>query len=233
MKLGVMQPYFLPYLGYWQLMNLVDVYVIFDDVNYIKRGWIARNRIKMNGEAVRFGFQVSHASQNRRICDHERAGGPDEIRRMERELHTAYAHAPQFERVMPVMETILRNPQRNLADWLCDSIYRIAEYAGIHTVFMRSSEIEYDRIGNGQDKILSLCEVLGATTYINAIGGRGLYVRDRFASRGIDLRFLEMNDVTYPQGPGEFIPSMSIVDVMMWNGPEDMRRLLTEYTLRD
>lgn len=233
MKVGVMQPYFLPYLGYWQLMNLVDAYVIFDDVNFIKQGWIARNRIKSNGRAVRFGIQVSHISSYRRICDHERAGDRAETDRLEHELCAAYAHAPEFERVMPLMTEILRDPRRNLADWLCGSIQRVAGYLGIRTTLMRSSELGYDRTGRGQDKVLSLCGMLGADTYVNAQGGRALYDRERFASRGIELKFLEMNDVTYPQGPGEFIPSLSIVDVMMWNDPAELQGLLTEFTLRD
>lgn len=229
LRLGVMQPYFFPYLGYWQMIHAVDKYVIFDDVNYIKRGWIARNRIKANGQAIRFGIAVRKVSQNRLITEHERMASPEEAGKLLHELDMAYHKAPYYDQVMPLMERILGNTETNLADYLSYEIMQVCDYLGISTPILRSSRMEYDHSGNGQDKILDLCKVTGSDSYVNAIGGRELYDHDRFRREGVELSFLKMRQVQYEQGEGEFIPSLSIIDVMMNNSHEQLDELLSQY----
>ena len=224
-----MQPYFFPYLGYWQMIHAVDKYVIFDDVNYIKRGWIARNRIKANGQAIRFGIAVRKVSQNRLITEHERMSSPEEAGKLLHELDMAYHKAPYYDQVMPLMERILGNTETNLADYLSYEIMQVCDYLGISTPILRSSRMEYDHSGNGQDKILDLCKVTGSDSYVNAIGGRELYDHDRFRREGVELSFLKMRQVQYEQGEGEFIPSLSIIDVMMNNSHEQLDELLSQY----
>ncbi|EET61723.1 WbqC-like protein [Marvinbryantia formatexigens DSM 14469] len=231
MKLGVMQPYFFPYIGYWQLMNAVDTYVIFDDVAYIKRGWINRNRIKMNGTVQRIGISIKHASQNKKINELYLAQSEKETAGFFRSLELSYKKAPYYDRGMAIAEKALCGGKENLAEFLAESMFIVADYLGIHTKFLFSSSLEKDESLKAQDKILEICHILEADTYINAAGGRALYHPDVFRKQGIELRFLETDgDIVYPQGKGDFIPNLSILDVIMYNEKEDIRRLLEKYT---
>lgn len=232
MKVGIMQPYFFPYLGYWQLMNAVDTYVIFDDVAYIKRGWINRNRIKLNGEAQYFGIQVQNASQNSRINELKLFDDARNRLKMRKTLEMAYSKAPYYGQTMALFENIMNCGQENLAQFLAYGIREIAAYLGMDTKFVLSSVIEKDERLKAQDKILDICVRLGADTYINAIGGRELYSQECFEVRGIELRFLRMDDdIVYSQGRGDFIPGLSILDVMMYCDVSEIRQMLERYTL--
>lgn len=234
MKLGIMQPYFFPYLGYWQLMNTVDTYVIFDDVAYIKRGWINRNRIKINGEARPICLPVRDASQNRTIQMHKLALDKKTKARLCRSLDLAYRRAPYHAEVMQLFSGVLDTPTDSLSELLCRGIRDTADYLGIRTRFLLSSELEKDTSKRGQDKILDLCTRLGATAYYNAIGGKKLYDAQAFRERGIALRFVRMeDDIRYAQGSGPFLPGLSILDVMMYNSREALRALLARYTLEE
>ena len=234
MKLGIMQPYFFPYLGYWQLMNAVDTYVICDDVAFIKQGWIQRNRIKGLNGPLYIRLQIHNASPNRRI--NELSIMHNE--RMERNriltLKSVYAHAPYFEQTMELFERIVNYEEDNLARFLTYAIHSVADYLQMTTKFLVSSELEKDNSLKAQDRVLNICEILGADTYINAIGGKELYDSESFAQRNLSLKFLRMDDdIVYPQGKGEFIPSLSILDVMMYNSVEEIRQLLTRYRLEN
>lgn len=231
MKLGIMQPYFVPYIGYWQLMNAVDKYVIYDDVNYINRGWINRNRILINGQPSYFNIPMMGASQNKRI--NEIAVNIDEklITKNLRMIEGAYRKAPYYQDVYPLIETIVRCNKANLAEYIIDSIYTINSYLGIDTELIVSSTLAKDSSLKGQDKILAICKELNATQYYNAIGGCELYSYQDFEQNGIELRFLKTNDIVYKQFGNEFQSNLSIVDVMMFNSKEEVREMLNQYTL--
>ena len=232
MNLGIMQPYFFPYLGYWQLMNAVDTYVIFDDVAYINGGWIKRNQIKMNGRAQRIGISIKHASQNKKINELYLVEDIDVREKLLRTLEEAYRKAPYYADAMSVAERAMRNDKENLAEFLADSIYMVADYLGIKSNFIISSSLEKDETLRAQNRVLDICSRLNADVYINAIGGRELYSKEAFRERGIQLNFLEMHsDIVYPQGKGEFIPNLSILDVMMYNSQEDIQAMLQQYSL--
>lgn len=226
-----MQPYFLPYIGYWQLLNAVDRYVLYDDVHYINRGWINRNRILINGAPSYLTIPLHGASQNKKICEIQ-VGIDDKYRTKNlRMVELAYKKAPWFEQVFPLYENILQNPEQNLAAYLEYSIRKVCSYLKIETEILLSSSLPKDPALKGQDKILDLCRQLDATDYINAIGGRALYDPAAFAANGIRLHFLQTGDVKYPQFGMEFCPSLSILDVMMFNSPEDVQRYLRQYQL--
>lgn len=233
MKIGIMQPYFFPYLGYWQLMNEVDTYVIFDDVAYIKRGWINRNQIKLNGTSHRIGIQIQKASQNKKINELYLFRDEKETNNLIKSMELAYKKAPYYNQVTNLLRDVLDYEDNNLAVFLTYSIRRVAEYLGINPHFIISSEIEKDEKLKAQDKIIDICTRLGGDTYINAIGGRDLYTPEKFASKGIELLFLEMDrTVEYPQGKGAFIPNLSILDVMMYNSPGEIQELLKQFSLK-
>ena len=184
MKIGIMQPYFIPYLGYWQLINAVDLYVVYDDVNFIKRGWVNRNRILVDGKPRYFNVPLKGASQNKRICE---IGVDNDARLIEKNLRTiefAYKKAPYYQEIYALMERILTCGKENLAEYLMESIKRINSYLGITTELVMSSSLKKDCSLKGQDKILSICGILGATEYYNAIGGTKLYSYSDFKDRG-------------------------------------------------
>lgn len=144
MKVGIMQPYFFPYIGYWQLIHAVDKFVIYDDVNFINRGWINRNKILINGEAAYFHLSLLGASQNRLIC--EIPVNPDNDWRQKRikALTMAYSKAPFFKAVMPMLESIIEYKSGNAAEYIGNLIKNICEYIGIKTQIIYSSDIEKD-----------------------------------------------------------------------------------------
>ena len=231
MKLGIMQPYFFPYIGYWQLVNLVDQFVIYDDVNYIKRGWINRNRILVEGKALYFHVPVRKASQNKRINQIEIFLDEDTKRKKLKTIELAYKKAPYFDFVYPLVKDIVNNQQENLSEYLADSLRLIADYLKIETEFIISSKIKKDNDLKSQDKIIDICKRLGADEYYNAIGGLELYSAKLFAENEIQLFFVQTNDIRYKQFGDKFIANLSILDVMMFNSVEQISKMLKEYTL--
>ena len=232
MKIGIMQPYLFPYIGYWQLMNAVDRYVIFDDVNFINRGWINRNRILVNGAPKYFNVQMSGASQNKRILDVGVTNDPAEAGKQLAMIENAYRKAPAFADCFPLVADCFRYKGKNLADFVAHSIRGTADYLGIETELLLSSEIEKDETKRGQEKILDLCKRLGATEYYNAIGGRELYDQAAFSAAGIGLSFVQAGEARYEQFSGApFVPYLSIIDVMMFCDRAQIARLLNDFTL--
>lgn len=233
MKLGIMQPYFMPYIGYWQLMNLVDQYVIYDDVNFIKGGWINRNRILVNGVPKYFNVPMLGASPNLLInevrVDHNEAI----IRKNLRILEAAYRKAPCYEAVRPMLEDILWCQEEDIAKYIRHSFDVIGEYLGIRTKLILSSDLNKDNTLKGQDKVLAICKLLGAAEYYNAIGGQELYSYEAFRENGVRLNFVKTKDIEYRQFENEFQPNLSIIDVMMFNSRERVREYLEDYTLLD
>lgn len=231
MKLGIMQPYFVPYIGYWQLMNAVDKYVIYDDVNYINRGWINRNRILFNGQPKYFNLPLLGASQNKLI--NEIAVNQDaklKARNLQI-LNDAYKKAPFFDQVYPFLEKIISCDKSNVAENIAESFRVICPYLGIETELIMSSSLDKDCSLRGQSKIISICKLLGATEYYNAIGGRELYTFADFEREGIQLFFLKTGDIQYKQFDNEFQSNLSIIDVMMFNAPEEISMMLNTYEL--
>lgn len=231
MKLAVMQPYFFPYIGYWQLINAVDKYVIYDDVNYIKRGWINRNNILMNGDSKLINLKIHKASQNKLINESEVLVTPTDNRKILKTLETCYKKAPYYENVFPIVESIITLEEKNLARYLELSIRKVSEYLSIDTDFIVSSTITKNNDLRGQDKILEICKILGADEYINAIGGQELYSQEDFQEQGIVLNFLRPGEIRYQQFKNEFVPNLSIIDVMMFNSIEKISELLGNYDM--
>lgn len=232
MKLGMMQPYFFPYLGYWQLMNMVDEYIIYDDVNYIKRGWINRNRIKANKEPQLFGISIRKASQNKLINEHEISLSDKDKDALIKKLEFAYGKAPYFTETIDLFKEIVMYEDTNLAGFLANANRRTAAYMGIKTPIYSATEMKLDHTNRAQQRIIDICRERGDSEYINAIGGKELYNKEEFAREGIKLSFLRMDDdIVYPQGKGAFIPGLSILDVLMYNSREEVRGLLERYTL--
>lgn len=233
MKVGIMQPYFFPYLGYWQLMNAVDRYVVYDDVNFINRGRVNRNAILMNGAAHNINLILCGASQNSHINQIEVNADLKTQNKLLRTLEMCYSKAPYYVQVAPLISSIIRQRETNLAKYLYQSFQIVGQYLGINTELIMSSELEKDCSLKLEKKIIAICKLLGADEYYNSVNGIPLYEphRDEFAQAGIKLCFPKMREVSYPQFKNEFVPNLSIIDVMMFNSQDECRRLLTEYDI--
>ena len=229
MKLGIMQPYFLPYIGYFQLIKAVDKFVIYDDVNFIKRGWINRNKILLNGQSFLFTVSLLKASQNKLINEIYVSNDQSKLLKT---IYLTYKKAPYFSSVFPIVEAIFGYEDKNLAQFVGNSIIQIADYLQLDTEFIYSSDIkEMDHSLKGQNKILNICTVMGATGYINAIGGMELYDKKEFEKAKVSLFFLKKKSIKYQQFKNEFVPNLSILDVLMFNSVEQTNELLLQFEL--
>ena len=228
MTLGIMQPYFMPYIGYWQLMAAVDKYVVYDDVNYIKGGGVSRNNILMNGQSHMFTITLNGASPNKHFNEIEVRDDFVKFRKM---LQSCYVKAPHYAEVMRELEKVFTYENKNLGMFLYHSYQVVLDYLEIETDLILSSQIEKDNSLKAEQKVKHICHLLGADTYYNAIGGQELYDKNDFYDDGIALKFLRTSEYSYQQYKNDFVPNLSIIDVLMFNGKEGTKQLLNEYTL--
>lgn len=229
MKIGVMQPYFFPYIGYWQLLKEVDIYVVFDDVNYINRGWINRNRILINGEIKNINLILNKASQNKKI--NEITIMNNTMDKLFKKIHYAYVKAPFYKQNICIIDKILNNKKDNLSDFLFDSICMLNKALEINTKIVLSSNIAKNNELRGEEKILNICECLKADTYVNAIGGIKLYSAPKFKEHNIELKFLKSIPIKYKQFDDNFQSNLSIIDVLMFNSITNVKEFLKSYDL--
>jgi hypothetical protein len=223
------QPYFIPYIAYWQLMAACDLFLIGDDYAFIKDGWVQRNRILRQGKPTYFGLEISKISPNRLINQTEliKINSTKKLK----DLYYCYHSAPFFNRGYSLMEKIFSFPEKDLTAFLVNSIEIIREYLGIKTKMMFTSQIEGNCRYKCEQRIFDFCDRLEGTTYINAIGGQSLYKKDEFAEHGIELKFIHSHCREYKQLGGAFVPGLSILDVIMFNSREEIAQMLGEFTL--
>jgi hypothetical protein len=223
MRVAIMQPYFLPYIGYFQLIAAVDVFVVYDNIKYTKKGWINRNRMLRNGGEATFTLPLRKGSDALQIRERELAPDFDRAKLLN-PLAAAYRRAPFFDATWPLVEAIVRLPETNLFRFLHPSIVRTCEHLGITTQIRISSTIDIDHNLTGQDRVLALCEALGASAYLNPFGGMKLYSKEAFHELGIELRFIRPRPFEYRQFDAPFVPWLSILDVMMFHEPDTLRQ---------
>jgi len=225
-----MQPYIFPYLGYWQLMKAVDVFVIFDDVNFIKKGWIHRNNILVSGQKNLFTLPLQKASQNKKINEINLSETENWQEKFLRSIFLAYKKAPMFDEVYTLIERIINHSEKNLASFLGNQLKLVNNHLGIDTKLI-SSEIYNNQDLKGQERILDICEKESAHHYVNPIGGQELYDHKSFETRNMSLSFLKTTPFEYKQFKNEFVPWLSIIDILMFNNKEAVHQALDGYEL--
>lgn len=233
MKIGIMQPYFFPYIGYWQLINLVDKFVIYDNIQFTKRGWIRRNRILLNCEDKMISLPIKKDSDYLNVD--ERYLSDDflkERNKMINQIKMAYRKAPEFESVFPMIEESLNCEKYNLFDFLYNSILLVLNYLEIDTEIIISSSIDMDHSLKNKDRVIATCKALGGEVYINPIGGTELYDKKEFIDEGIELQFIKTDSIQYNQYNNSFIPNLSIIDVMMFNSKSEIKKMLEHYSIQ-
>lgn len=227
-----MQPYLFPYLGYFQLINAVDAFVICDDVQYIHKGWINRNKILVEQKEHMVSFSLQRDVYEKNI--NERFFSPEIKREKDRflkMLKLAYAKAPYYKEVFALVDEAFCVGTNNIAQEISESLLKICAYLNIGTQFYISSQIKQQPGLKRQDKVIDICKSLNTTHYINAIGGTMLYFKDEFLKNNIQLSFIEMTPIRYKQFNNDFVANLSIIDVMMFNSKVQIQAMLENYQL--
>lgn len=228
MMLAVMQPYLFPYLGYFQLANYCDKFVFYDDVNFIKGGYINRNNILANGQKQLFTLPVEKSSSNRKINE---LSFSSNRKKVVKTIEQNYRKAPFFQAVMPIVFKTLNSSETHVPSLCRDSIESVFEYLSLDFDYSFSSDLEYDKSASAPNKLYAMCEMFQADKYCNMKNGQSLYSKKEFAERGIDLSFLEMANISYSQGENDFVSHLSIIDVLMWNDKNVVEALLQKYII--
>ncbi|MDD2476907.1 MAG: WbqC family protein [Dysgonamonadaceae bacterium] len=232
MKLGIMQPYFFPYIGYWQLINSVDVFVVYDNIEFTKNSWIRRNRILLEGRDKLFTLPLKKDSDYLDVRERYLAENfPEKREKIISQINNAYSKAPQFYNVFSLIKECVELNQNNLFEYIYYSIIRVMKYLNIETEIIISSNININHSLQGKHKVMEICKFLGSDVYINPIGGVNLYDKSEFASKEIQLKFLQTEEFEYEQFGNPFVPNLSIIDVMMFNNKIAVKDLLDKYRM--
>lgn len=232
MRLAIMQPYFLPYIGYFQLINAVDKFVILDDVNYINRGWINRNRLP-DGDGTRWlTLPLVGASQNRLIRDISICPDDGWKAKMLRTVQQSYAGASEYDQAFHMFQEWLNSTSENLSDFLYETLMDICRHCGICTEIVPTSMVYPKGELKGQQRILDICMREKATVYLNPPGGKDLYDASLFAAAGVELLFLQpaikQLQLKFSGSEG---PVLSILDLLMRNSPDALQRAVQKCDL--
>jgi hypothetical protein len=228
MKVAIMQPYFFPYIGYFQLINAVDKFVIYDDVNYINRSWINRNYILSQNNKLLLSLELEKASQNKLINEINIGGNRPKIVKT---IQQSYAKAESFSQIISLINDCLLDCENNLSLYLSNSLQKVSEYLGIETEWYLSSRLNKDTSLKGEDKIISICKELEASEYINLPGGQHLYEHKNFNKHNIKLSFIKPELSNYQQIDESFTPMLSIIDVLMFNSQINCKKMIKEYQI--
>lgn len=231
-RIAIMQPYVFPYIGYFQLIQAVDTFIFYDDVDFITRGWINRNRILVNGEEYLFTIPCKNISQNKLINEIAVAWDNREIRKLRKTIKHSYSNAPYFDEVYQILKDLFSEQPTNIAKLAGKSVQKCCEYLGISREFKYSSDQDYDNIDieNKADRLIDISKQEEAGHYINLPGGKELYEKSYFDDRGIKLSFLEPRIPEYDQ-EGDFTEGLSVIDIMMNVSPQEAQEMMKKGTL--
>jgi len=227
-----MQPYFMPYLGYWQLIASVDEFVVYDNIEFTKKGWFNRNYILDNDHERLFTIPIKKDSDYLDVA--ERRLADDAFKENERTLRIiqmTYKKAPFYSEAYPLIERCFMHKASNLFEYIYHSIREICAYLQIDTQIVVSSTVPIDHSLKGAEKVMAICAAEGAEVYINSIGGMELYDKEIFRARGLELKFIKSQLAEYPQFGQPFVVGLSIIDILMFNDRAAVKQMLTEYEL--
>lgn len=231
-KIAIMQPYFFPYIGYFQLINSADEFIIYDNIKYTKKGWINRNRILSNGKDSLLTLPIKKDSDFLNVVDRQLSSGWEKERtKILNQIVNSYRKSPHFGSAFDVIEKSILCANTNLFDFIHYGLLQINDYLGIKTKIIKSSDVCIDHSLKSKDKVVEICKNRNASIYINPIGGTSLYQKEEFKDNGLDLYFIKSNPVLYKQFTEDFIPWLSIIDVMMFNSKDEIQNHLKNFSL--
>lgn len=232
MKLAIMQPYFMPYLGYWQLINVVDSFVIYDNIEYTKNGYIRRNNYLLNGKSKTFSLSLKKDSDYLNICERVLSENFDKNKLLN-QISASYKKAPYYDTVFELLKKIVFYSDDNLFNYIFNSIYIICDYLDIKTKLIISSTIEINHELKCQNKVLAFCDYFKCEKYISATGGKHLYSYADFSRNNCKLIYIKIGDIKYKQFDDNFVPNLSIIDVLMFNSKDDIKQMLNNCNFID
>lgn len=230
---AMMQPYWFPYLGYFQLIAAADTFVLGDNLQYVHPSWVNRNRVLSAGQPLLFTLPLQKDRSELAINQRQLGDRADEaVEKLLRTLAMTYSKAPYRDDVLALLQPLLRYSERNLALYLEHSLRQVCAYLQIETPMHVASSLPVDerQVLNKQDRVIKLARHLQAERYLNAIGGTTLYDEDYFTRHGIELRFHRMDELCYTQFKDPFVANLSIIDVMMFNPVSRIRQWLACYS---
>lgn len=227
MKISIMQPYFFPYIGYFQLIANSDVFVIYDEIKYTKKGWINRNRFLNNGNATYFTLPLKKDSDFLYVSDRFLSEDWEkEKQKLLNKIRDSYFKAPHFKETFGLFEKCLSFENTNLFDFIFNALTTICNYLEINTPIQISSKLQISNDLKSAEKVKAICKTLNATTYINPIGGVELYDKNNFLNDNLELIFLKAKNIPYTQFENEFEPFLSILDVLMFNDVNKVKEMI-------
>lgn len=229
-----MQPYFFPYIGYFQLIHAVDTFIVYDTVTYIKNGWIKRNRYLLNDSVKYFSLSIKSASSHKLIIDTNIADEDDlhSKEKVTKTIKMAYSKAPYFDQVFPLLDMLIRDEEQNIANYNTQILRELCAYLKINTKILQGSKVLPASELTGQDRVIEICKIFDADHYVNPIGGVDLYESALFNEQGIKLSFLQTSDkIKYQQWNDTFTSNLSIIDILMFNSKSEVISLLEAYSL--
>ena len=230
-SLAIMQPYFLPYIGYFQLLNAVDNFVIYDNIKYSKKYFVNKNSFLQNDKPCVFSLALKKDSDYLHINERYISQSFNKEKLLD-SIYFAYKKAPYHNALIPLLESILNYPKDNLFDFIYHSILKVCIYLGIDTNIIISSTLPINHHLKAQDKVIAICKAMNASKYINSIGGITLYNEDDFSNQNIKLRFLQVaENMQYTQFDKRFTPNLSIIDVIAFNSKDEIKNLLLQYKI--
>jgi len=209
----------MPYIGYYQLIAAVDLFIVYDNIEYTKKGWINRNRILVNGKDAVFSISIKKDSDTLHVVQRELSNVFNRNKLLS-QIKGAYKHAPYFNETFKLLERIIGNEENNLFKYIYYSLVETCRHLGIDTEIKISSNININHALKAQEKVLAICNAMHSDTYINAIGGVGIYNKDEFTTKGIALKFIKTKPFEYTQFGLPFVSCLSIIDVLMFNKVE-------------
>lgn len=235
--IGIMQPYLFPYIGYFQLINAVDRWIVFDEVQFIDKGWINRNRIlhpHVGKEWQYITVPLANRGRFDKICDISIKSDIDWRSRILGKLTHYKKEAPFYNETTTFIRDCFYTDETDISRFVTGVLKKTADYMCIDTQIDVQSDLKLS-IGGVEHSgqwALKISEALGASKYINPLGGIGIFRPDEFTASGIELSFLKTDLKPYSQRRNGFVPGLSIIDVMMWNSLANIRKmLLDDYTL--
>jgi hypothetical protein len=225
MRVAIMQPYFFPYIGYFQLINMVDVFIFYDDVNYIKGGWVNRNRIQINGSPSFFSVQTDKSSPYKKIYDIKLSANPLWRKKLLKSVYFAYKRSKYFDIIYPIIESTFNYDTNLLSELNKKSIINFCEYLNIKTIIFNTSSVFKNQNLHGQNRVIDICDKINASVYVNAINGKELYSKLNFEQKNINLKFIKMDKINYNN------LYLSIIDITMNNSKEEVQKMLLKCCL--
>jgi hypothetical protein len=230
-KAAIMQPYLFPYIGYFQLIKAVDTFVFYDDVNFIKQGWINRNQILNNGRAQFFVVPLKGQSSKKKINELGIDSQSNWRKKIIKAISHNYCKAPYFNIVFPIIQEVIYDDYENIAELSKSSIALTSSFLGLSTSIIESSTIFKNNTLGRQERVINICNKIGAETYINPIGGEALYSKADFMEKSIKLKFIQMDFSTAKELEDNFYPQLSIIHLMMHFSVSEINYFLDNYEL--